>query len=582
MRKKPTLLSVLILSLFPSVFQFVSADPDSEPPGHDPDKGKPVPEFYAFLVPGDYPIPGIGQPFIYQPLILSAVAAAPFSVAVIITDEEGRRADVGGHFAFTWSKKNHLDPENPPVELDLPKGKGAHYKFQHGLLIFDDLHYDECGLIQLTGEAHLQIPAVQGTKKVETTPLSVLLHPWKFLLNATCPIVPVQQAIEAQPTYSAGAPFDLTIYAVNARSEVTRNYPYDDEGSFVGKEIQVQTQIVVPQGSPYGRLCFLDGTAVAKISADRFTNGICTLNGIAFSDAGIFNVTVMDSNYFGVPIAGSLEWLGRFVPHHFEMGVDLPPMNRSPGNGYTYSGEPFSATVTVRAMNALPVPAVTCNYHGELARVGGQTLRIEAAEVSKAIGTVSAPTVQPRFSNGVTVEVLSGIQFAFRAIREPKDILFVSSFEDLDHVAGSVATNAVSFRCGKIRFRDRYGVEGDYLRIASDIDWYSSDGWRLNEDENHLVLAPGDLRIQVQSGSGTVQAAGEQQFFFGGRVRGGQDPLRVLSESVTETLSVEVDLAPSSRLKFLESVPARWTIDSPRSIEPSGRVRKKVLYEREG
>jgi len=567
---------------------------------------------------------------------LRAVAAGHFDIAILVADEDRRRVNLQGSLQFSWSLSNYVNPVDPPAKVLPVNILNANHQIHQGLCMIRNARYVECGAIRLTGQATIRL-GPHNRQTVDAESLIVILRPDRFLIQTTAPVIQGAQPLHAQPTYPAGAPFVLGIFAVNANGHLTLNYPYDDfvefqpeggeggggegdddgeddpgggnrgrgqgrqhqhgrrhqhghdegdegekgGGGQPGAEIELVAEMVIPPDSSYGEFLYTNGNSLSPISKVLFQRGSCVLPDVVFSDVGILNLVVHDANYMGAEIRGRLDRMGRFIPDHFDVTVEQPELDRIPGSPFAYSGQPTSATVTIRAENALESPDLTRNYHADLARVTTGSLSISLVSPGTPPGQLRVTPVYLPFEHGFSQVFFEDIKFVFDHLHAPLTMPLRFSMRDLDGVEGEAVTEGITFRWARIRFWDRSLVAGDYMKIRADIEHYTDSGWRTSLDEEFLTLSPGDLAIQNQSGSGTVEIAGEPQSYFGGRIRGGTDPLRVTASSITSRVLFDLDLSESSPLSFLPSVSGRWivqpVVDFGRTV---GRHRRdRVLYE---
>lgn len=558
-------------------------DEDEEDGGDDEgDDEEESASLVVYIIPDSGDVPDVGERVSAQTSALQAVAAAHFGVAIVVTDSNRRRVDVRGSFEFTWSQDNYVNPSDPPAQARPINILTASHQVKKGLSVVGNVRYDECGMILLDGRATIQLSG-RRTRTVNARGLNVAVRPGHFLLETTAPTIQGSQPIHAQRTFPAGSPFTLAIFAVNAHSHLTQNYPYDDRGQQLSRDIELRAEILDPESFAWvadGQLSRSSGEALTAVPAGSFANGAFALEDAAFAEAGVINIIAHDPDYLGMPITGTLRRVGRFVPHHFALEVDQPAANRSPDAAYTYSNQPFDATVTIHAENALTPPGLTRGFHGRLARVGEGSLSVAVAPEQRLTGELEAPTVTPSFSQGVAQVAVEGMRFTFRSVQAPEILRFLYSFHDIEGIEGQVLSEGVSFRCGRLRLLDQTGRADDLLRIAADVEWYSDQGWQLNQDEEGLTMSVADLAFGNRTGTGRLELAGQPQLFFGGRIRGGTDPLRVSANSVGAEVFFDLRLAENTPIDYLPDIPGRWMIHTPSAMGHS-RYYGDLLYERE-
>lgn len=565
-------------------------------------------ELFVLLLPPDVIIPDVGDVLNEYEPVVETIAGMHFDVVILVTDQDGRRVDIDGDLELTWSQANYINPSQPPIQ-EIPQKIEGNSPFKNGLGIIQSVRYDECGTIQLTGLATFKSKKSKKEEEdwIEVQSLFVISRPERFVLDTTAPLIHGNQPLHAQSTYPAGMPFQIIIRAVNAQSKVTQNYPYDDRQESISDLLSISSDVVKwdhtkqngqeknkDKDNPDeeemffgGTLCSAEGNPWIFLSRAAFQYGVCEINSIAFSDVGIITIGVEDPAYMGGTVSGLLEYIGRFIPAGFIVTVDQPATNQSPEGvppesksaEYCYSGEPFSATVTIQAVNALNPPMVTQNYDGIYDRSGGESLAVSVSPLKTTIGVLEVSDRVPSFSHGKAVVNFESLRFIFRVLREPETVSFDYAYRDTDGVNGTSESAAREFRCGRIRFLDRAGWSDESYAVEADLEWYSADGWTLNTDDEHVILSAEDCAIRNQTGSGILQIAGGPQSFFGGRLRGGDNALGITASSVSTLVQFELLLDDSSSLQFLLCLPGRWTIYNKDTTGAEPISRGRILYE---
>ena len=188
------------------------------------------------------------------------------------------------------------------------------------------------------------------------------------------------------PTHAAGENFTLTVSAKNSLGVVTPNY---SPGQI---ELKVERTGPTPAltGSVNGDLMYAAGATLSAsvgstfqdITLTNFSSGISTFNGAQYSEVGLLNLDVKDSDYGNVGIIIDTKNandvndiadidIGRFIPDHFEQtivtnGSFLATCNI--GTTFAYSGQTDEATGLIGAISYLtkPVLAITArNKQGD-------------------------------------------------------------------------------------------------------------------------------------------------------------------------------------------------------------------------
>jgi|GEM_PF-4468028 hypothetical protein len=578
-----------------------AAPPDGGAVDHFPDENI----FRVYILPNATGLPDVGEaPFLLQttPTIISG---APFSVSILITDAENRRVNVSGHFKFSWSNLNYVNPANPPVRLD-PFHDNRSYQIRNGLTVINNLCYHECGRIKLTGTAKIQLHGPGGNVDVDGESHSFIVCPYQFLLQSQLPAVPVgSEGIDNENSDKnvhgqrygnqnrhghgddeegedsvliAGTPFSLHIYAINANGRITNNYPYDDAINESQSSIDINIQVVEPENGAGGELRDENNHLLNNIPKTAFQLGECELATIIYTDVGIINLEFIDRNYMGCQIVGRLDRIGRFIPDHFAISVEQPAMMQTPETSYTYSGQPFAATVTITAKNALNPPETTENFVGQIQE---HQLSVSLPPHQAIYGKLQTPSLSSAtFTEGSARFLIEPLIFTFFNHHEPQPINIRYAFDDQNGAEGSTDSSPVEFRFGRIRIMDVAGSDGDFLKLLIDAEYFQAGEWQLNPQEERLRITRADLQILDQIGSGTVRIVGAGKRFFGGKIRGGKNPLRLESTTVSERMQFSVTLHDNSPLRFLPVIPARCLLSPSIGSFTGYPFRERVLYEK--
>ena len=127
----------------------------------------------------------------------------------------------------------------------------------------------------------------------------------------------------AGPTHAAGENFTLTVSAKNSLGVVTPNY---SPGQI---ELKLERTGPTPTltGSVNGDLTYAAGATLSAsvgstfqdVTLTNFSSGVSTFNGAQYSEVGLLNLDVQDSNYgnVGITIPAEAINIGRFIPAYF-------------------------------------------------------------------------------------------------------------------------------------------------------------------------------------------------------------------------------------------------------------------------
>ncbi|MDO8925764.1 MAG: hypothetical protein Q7U94_02495 [Sideroxyarcus sp.] len=230
---------------------------------------------------------------------------------------------------------------------------------------------------------------------------------------------------------------------------------------------------------------------------------------------------------------------GRFVPDHFDTVVTLasgvpmgcPVDQTCPGqyNGFVYSGQPFSLTVT--AKNAGNNPTVNYNTTTGLSKTVTLTAwnaigATGAANQNPAGGTLSSNVVpSTAFAAGVGTTTNTPIYRFPTTPVDPTDIYVRAT--DTDSVtslrAASSIEGGVLVVSGRFRVSNAYGSELMPLQITATAQFWDGDSWLTSTTDNITSFNTAtDLTKDIISGllpPGNINAVGAGAVTLAGGVR---------------------------------------------------------------
>lgn len=182
--------------------------------------------------------------------------------------------------------------------------------------------YHDAGNIRLHANYDVAGVALSGSSN------AFWVSPAELVISATSGAMNLNGATAtAGTTYAAGENFNLTVSAYNAAtpSVVTPNYS-------PGK-IQLRLERTGPtlSSSVDGSLMYAAATALVSsispvfqnVALSNFASGVSTYNAAQYSEVGLLNLDVQDSNYGNASIAipATAINMGRFTPEHFKQTV---------------------------------------------------------------------------------------------------------------------------------------------------------------------------------------------------------------------------------------------------------------------
>lgn len=294
---------------------------------------------------------------------------------------------------------------------------------------------------------------------------------------------------------AAGAPFRVTVTALDADGDATPNYGREN----VAESVRLEPVLVAPAGGQ-------NPAIGAPAGFGAFAGGTATGTDFAWPEVGIIRLrpAIADGDYLGTgDVIGSESVnVGRFIPADFALALNVPSFTTQCSVGsFTYTGQPFgyaiAPTITATALAVGGTP--TLNYTGVWFRMSTDTLANRA--YSAAFGTldtsgVPSPASDPVVSAGVPGDAVivfgagSGLAFARAAVEAPfaAEISLSIDVIDGDGVAASGnpaifgAAGGIDFssgreiRYGRIRFTNAVGSELVDLPVPLIAEFYGGPG----------------------------------------------------------------------------------------------------------
>ena len=387
----------------------------------------------------------------------------------------------------------------------------------------------------------------------------------------------------AGPTHAAGENFTLTVSAKNSLGVVTPNYSPG--------EIELKLERTGPTptltGSVNGDLTYAAGATLSAsvgstfqdVTFTNFSSGVSTFNGAQYSEVGLLNLDVQDSDYghVGITIPAEAINIGRFVPDHFEQtivtnGSFLATCNI--GTTFAYSGQTDEATGLIGAISYLTKPVlaiiarnkqgdITQNYYEDGQGTSNDYMKLAAAgvgvtaptldEVARGVDTTLLPltanmntgtlsqndltTLTPAdnpLPRGVLHYQFSELDNFFynrsaNALVAPfnSDIDFsIATIIDSDNVNVDVAKvvdaspTGVEIRFGRLVLENSFGPEISSLPQPMQIEHFDGTNYIVSENNNCVTYDASNITLSnISLNPALTGAAGGNGNFIGGETR---------------------------------------------------------------
>lgn len=296
----------------------------------------------------------------------------------------------------------------------------------------------------------------------------------------------------------AGSAFSATVTALNSAGAATPSFGRESTPAVV--------TLAFSRTAPTGTGAS-DGVFTGSLGS--FSGGSASATNLVWSEvgSGSLRASLSGGNYLGsglAPSAGSAA-VGRFVPHHFDV-VATPACG-----AFSYSGQPFSVTVTAR--NGLASPTTTVNYDGSAATTPNSAQTVTLSDTSGASGSWNGTqtVAAARFAAGTASVTTPAFTFTDK-LTAARSLLLRATDADGVSSAGA-AEPAMPLRSGRLRLFNGFGGAGA-LALAAQTQYWSGSAWVLNSADSCTVVAAGAVAL-VQTLDPKGQAAASWSPSFG-------------------------------------------------------------------
>jgi MSHA biogenesis protein MshQ len=329
------------------------------------------------------------------------------------------------------------------------------------------------------------------------------------------------------PIHNAGQPFQLTLTAYNSANAATTNYSatvYPQGLTITNSSVNAVSPSSAQVASTAGIF-----TAGAFSNSSSSANGVIVSTTASYNDVGIVSPVLADQSFAqidqgdGTPSSCSGWWtcstainIGRFVPDHFS--VSVTPACSATATSFTYSGQPFSVTVTAYNWGgSSSMGSQMYNYNTSTGFAKAVTLSDVSTSTPDSNGSWNSTNTiaSTAFSAGSTTTPLNGVAttttsaFTFSPLPMTPKTLQVRA-TDADGVSSASYDNVVMsmplVRNGRLRLFNAYGAVGTTLSMPVQAQYWSKDGvWVSNSDDSCTAIVP--TSVYLSSNSVTMSPA---------------------------------------------------------------------------
>jgi MSHA biogenesis protein MshQ len=294
-------------------------------------------------------------------------------------------------------------------------------------------------------------------------------------------------AIPAAPL-TAGTPFNVTVTAYNNCSTpaITPNF---------GQETTAQT--VTLSSSNYVP-AIGNATAISQ-TLSGFSGGVASTN-LTWKEVGTFDLTATSASYLGSALSPSSTQasVGRFKPGLFKTALT----NGCSTNGFTYSGQPLSVTVTAYESGGT---SITANYAGATwAKVVTLSEANAIAGTLTTSGTTCTGPCIDASSFAVGAATVATPSFTFTSKTTAPTLIKLRAI-DADGASSSGAIEGTTtIYSGRVRLSNANGSELLALPIPVYVEYYASaaSAWQTNAlDTSCTTLTAANFAFSFPSAS---------------------------------------------------------------------------------
>ena len=279
----------------------------------------------------------------------------------------------------------------------------------------------------------------------------------------------------------AGEAFAATITATTSSGAAAPNF--GKEASPEG--VLLSPALVLPAGGVSGSL------ANASIAGASFSNGVASVNNLAWSEVGIVTLTpsLADADYLGTgPLIGTSSGnIGRFIPDHFLLtaGSTSPACS----GAFSYFGQDgFGTSFSLRAEAV--GNGQTQNYSGAFAKLdvtSWAALGFSASGLpgGASLAASSSPPTGAWVNGMASISARHQVSRPAAAVAEA-NVTVRASPVDPDGVtmSSTPVAAATPLRYGRLRLANAFGNARSALQLAVAAEYWSGNSWVLNSADS--------------------------------------------------------------------------------------------------
>lgn len=289
---------------------------------------------------------------------------------------------------------------------------------------------------------------------------------------------PASFAVVPSGTYVAGSPFTVTVTAKNASGNTTPNFGKES----TTENVSLGHTLTGPAG---GYDPAFSGTTVLADATFASGNGVAANGNVIWGEVGDIAVTatLASGSYLGSGLSATGSGAaGAFKPAYFDTAV-------TPGTSgsFTYSGQPFSVTVTAKNASG----TTTKNYAGAYAKAVTLTDANSATNNSGTLGSFANATIpstsfvsyasNPSTAGTATVSTVA-YTFANKttAPLEGANALKLRATDTAGVTSSGHTEGTTPIRSGRVVLSNAHGSEKLGLTMPVQVQYWTGSAWATN------------------------------------------------------------------------------------------------------
>ena len=431
-------------------------------------------------------------------------------------------------------------------------------------------------------------------------------------------------ASSAGTIHKAGADFTLAVSAYNSQGDITTNY------SPGNMQFQLTRSAPLDTGTVNGILSYADSSTLSSalsgsasfsdVTLSSFDNGVSSYSTAQYSEVGLLNLDVQDSNYGDENIVVSADAIniGRFTPAYFE--ITSTTDGSLSGTPFVYSGQMANSSSTDGKISYTTQPeftitaksatgSSTLNYTGDFMKLqatgvvrvtpsrdatqlgadGSNKVDLTANLNSAVLGGSNGEFiyqfnsidnyVYTHNANALVAPFTADIDLQISSITDSDAITANDTDSDTDNGILTLNPAGVEIRFGRWVMENSYGPETSSLRVPMQLQYWDGSSFATNSSDSFTAFSSSSSATvaDISLAPATTTASGSATF-----ADGETNILTLSSPGAGNRGSVEVEFDAPDWLKY------DWDNDGSYDDNPSAeatfglyRGNDRIIYRRE-